>query len=105
MTEKKEKTKKLYELVGTILGKTQEKVYNKDSKYHGNNYYKLTVKIVNWENINFLYIFADKLASEQIWKDIQESNYFDKKFIFYCHNHKGNYGLVNWKELKDHGSN
>lgn len=100
MIEKKERTQKVYELVGVILGKTQEKVYNKKSDYYGSNYYKLTVKIENWENVNFLYIFADKLVSEQIWKDIQESNYFDKKFIFYCHNHQGNYSLVNWKQIK-----
>jgi hypothetical protein len=47
MENKQERARKLYELVGVIFGKTQEKVYNKKSNYYGSNYYKLAVKIEN----------------------------------------------------------
>jgi len=101
MTEvqKQARIPKLHELIGRIRGKEKVKVYGK-SKWAGTYYYKLEVNIENKE-VEGIFAFKDRLISERIWKDLEESNYVDKRFLFYCMKSSRGFGLINWKELKN----
>jgi hypothetical protein len=93
--------KKIHELIGRIKDKDREKVYT--GRFAGTYYYVLNTTIENKE-VNKLFAFKDKIELESIWKDIEESNYIDKRYLFYCERRKGGFALKNWKEL-NHGSN
>lgn len=107
MTEKKEKSIKLHELIGRILDKERDKSYS--GKFAGTYFYRLNVAIENKEGINTIFAFKDTIAKESLWKDLEESNYIDKRYLFYCllkvRKGKKCFGLVNWKEINNHGSN
>ncbi|MDR1670537.1 MAG: hypothetical protein LBR43_02340 [Spiroplasmataceae bacterium] len=94
----KQRSNYLYELVGII----REKKNNSKKERVG---YKLTVEISNLENIPFIQVWQDLIKDQQIWTTIEKDNYIDKKYLFYCQNWMGQYRLINWKELTDHGSN
>ena len=107
MEAKKEKSLKLHELVGRIKDKERDKSYS--GKFAGKYFYRLNVAIENKEGIDTIYAFSDIIEKESLWKDLEESNYIDKRYIFFCllkvRKGKKCFGLVNWKELKNHGSN
>ena len=89
----------IYELAGRVKGKKQRTDKN------GNEFWQLLVEIDNKERVNFINVFPSNLAKESMWKDIQEANYFKKEYVFFCKNYMGIYKLVDWKEIKSHGSN
>ena len=93
--------KKIYELIGRIKDKEREKVYT--GKFAGTYFYRLNVIIENKE-VNVLFAFKDKIEVESIWKDIEEANYIDKRYLFYCEKRKGGFALRNWKELQSNMS-
>ena len=95
--------KKIHELIGRIKDKEREKVYT--GRFAGTYYYVLNTTIENKEGVNKLFAFKDKIELENVWKDIEESNYIDKRYLFYCERRKGGFALRNWKELTNHGSN
>jgi len=91
------KTIKLHELTGIIINKEPRKVYNKDSPYHGNNFYKLT--ITNHKNKEeFIFVYPN-LVSPQIFQTIQQSQYIDKKYLFFCVKKPKRWILHQWEEL------
>lgn len=100
MENKQVKTPKLHELVGRIQGKVKEKVYGK-SKFANTHFYRLNVQIENKEGINTIFAFKDAIEKESVWKDLEESNYIDKKYLFYCAKSFRGYRLINWKELRN----
>jgi len=64
--------------------------------------YQLLVKLTNFVDINYIKAFKDKLTN-QIWTDLEQRQYIDKKYLFNCHNYFGKYHLINWQELNHHG--
>lgn len=93
----------IYELVGRVNEK--KKRVSKSEKYKGQTYYELLINCENKPQINKILTYSTKIEQESIWKDILESNYLDKRYLFYCKNYMGSYQLTNWKELTNHGSN
>ncbi len=87
----------IYELVGIIRGRKSQEFKNREC-------FKLIVELSNKENIHFIQAFKDKV-NNQIWQDLEKKNFIDKKYLFYCRNWMGIFRLINWKELKDYGSN
>jgi len=55
--------------------------------------------------ITRIQVFKDKLGThgeisqEQMWQDIEQTNYADKRYVFYCNLRDRKYDLIGWKEL------
>jgi len=84
----------VYQLIGKILSK----VKRKSKKYPETYYYQLNTSVENKE-VKKIFAFLPRLENEVIWKVIENSDYLDKKYLFYCKNHQGYYGLIDWEEL------
>jgi len=93
----KQRSEYLYELVGII--KQRKEPDNKIRKG-----YRLIVELTGGKekSVPFIQVWKDLLTNQQIWKAIDNKQYFDKKYIFHCQNWMGQYRLINWKELKTH---
>ena len=74
---------KLHELTGKITAKELRKVYDKKSPYHGNQHYKLQALIEN-NKAESLFAYPN-LVSPEIFQIIQQSQYIDKRYLFFCH--------------------
>ncbi|KLL02653.1 MAG: hypothetical protein MRERV_80c002 [Mycoplasmataceae bacterium RV_VA103A] len=85
----------IYELVGIIIEKKKLKIRDREC-------FKLKVETHN--QVPFISAFKDKLKNENIWTEIENNRFVDKKYTFYCRNYFGKYHLVNWQKLQDHGS-
>ena len=72
---------KLHELTGQITNKESNKVYHKDSPYHGNICHKLTITNQSKEDSIFVY---PNIVSSPILQSIEQSQYLDKKYLFFC---------------------
>lgn len=109
----KQRSNYLYELVGKI----KEKKVNKHKQRTGFN---LVVAIDNFPQITTLKAFQDKLKNRQIWSELEQNEFLDKRYHFQCLNYFGDYHLIDWKEIvasfseteastekeiKNHGSN
>jgi len=103
-TMNKLRSEYIYRLIGQILSKRSVSAPF-DSKYAGKSYLKLMVVIKNNPQIKTIQAFPNKLTNPQIWTDLEVNNYLGKKYILSCQNYRGSYHLMDWKELKDHGSN
>ena len=101
-----QKERKIHDLIGTIQAKNKRKVYDKKSPYLGSYFYQLEVQLEN-RLADKIYVFKEYLQKEQIWKDIEESNYIDHRYLFQCSKSRrsGQFALVNWKELKSNNFN
>ena len=82
-----------YHLIGTIQGKS----LRRNPKYT-QHFYQLTISCENLSQITKITVFKPKV-SPQIWKAIEASNCFGKRYHFICRNYSGYYYLVDWKEL------
>lgn len=82
----------IYELFGQVNSKQLKK------KKNGQPFYQLTVVLVK-EKTKKINAFTDSLKRKDIWKEIEQSNYVGKKYLFYCQNWMGSYYLMDWKEL------
>ena len=71
-----------YELTGEVLSKEKLKVYDKKSPFLGNDYYRLKITKENENKNYFLFVYSN-LVSEAIFKDIEASNYVDKRYHFW----------------------
>jgi len=101
MTEvqKQARIPKLHELIGRIRGKEKVTIYG-ESKWKGTYWYRLEVNIEN-KNIGQIKVFKDRLETEKIWKAIEDAEYVDKRYLFFCSSFMGSWQLNNWKELKN----
>jgi hypothetical protein len=102
----KEQNNKNYEFTGKITGKYNRKVYNKMSKHFRKTYFRLQVELENQKEIKEILVFQDSKR----WKEIEKSQYVDRRYLFFCSPKVANYQivsyqLVDWKELENHGSN
>lgn len=82
----------LYDLVGIIKEK-------KRMKFKDRGCFKLIVELTNYPQVSFIQAFQDKLTKQQIWAEIEQSKFIDKRYIFHCQNYFGNYHLVDWEEI------
>jgi len=87
----------IYELVGKVASKKLKA--DKNSQL----FYQLTVTLENKPTVKFIAVFASNLTKQSIWKEIEQSNYAGKEYLFYCKNYKDLYNLVDWTELTNHG--
>jgi len=108
MTEQK-KERPVWELVGKVnrkitketLPKTKQKALEEGKKVDDYSY-RLVIACENLPQVTKLCVFKDRLISERIWKDIEESNYAGKRYLFYTiRGMYGSYLLINWRELKN----
>ena len=102
----KQRSQYIYELIGRVNEKRQRT--SKGEEYKGQKYYELLINCENKPQVNKLFAYQSKIETEKIWQDILNSNYIDKRYLFYCKNYMGNYRIINWKELnkqESHGSN
>ena len=92
----------IYQLAGRITDKKAKK------KKDGTTFYQLATVIPDQEQVKKINVFADSCKKQEIWQEIEASNYIKKEFLFYCKNYMGSYFLVDWQELEikeNHGSN
>lgn len=107
MTEARSKT--IHELIVKVLGKKKRKPSletiqkaQETGKKLDEYFYQLEITCENKPKANKVYVFKDNLESEKVWKDIESSEYIDKRYLFYCQmGMYGSYRLVNWKQLKN----
>jgi len=89
----------IYHLIGQILSKGKRT--SQEEKYQGIYYYQLNVKIENKE-VKKIFAFPTTLASKQIWTQLENDEYLDKRYTFLCKNYRGYYRLIDWEELTTH---
>ena len=88
----------LYQFQGQILKKRLAQA-SPHSKYAGQPYYVLNLQLLD-QTRQSIQVFPTKLAQQQIWTTIEQSQCFSKKYLFRCRNQRGYYYLVDWEELK-----
>lgn len=88
----------LYKFNGTIQSKNR-RTNPKYSQY----FYQLNITCTNFPQITKIFAFKDKLFNPQIWPTLESDQYLGKTYLFFCHNYRGSYYLVNWKELTSSG--
>ena len=93
-TMNKARAEYIYQLTGTIQNQKLQIINNRIS-------YKLAVNIKSRPEIKKIRVWKEKLTNSQIWQEIQENKFFEKKYLFFCHNWMGHYSLVDWKELSN----
>ena len=100
-------SKTIHELIGVkVIDKTADK--NGAGRHAGETFYRLNITCENKPEIKVVKVFKDMvgthgdISQEEIWNDVLNANYADKRYIFYCHRKDLiHYGLVGWKELEN----
>jgi hypothetical protein len=62
----------------------------------------LLVKCENRPQVKKIFAYKEIVEKESVWKDIEKSNYFGKKYLFYCQQWMNVFRIVDWKELTNH---
>ena len=89
------------EFTGKIVSKEPRKVYKKN-EFYGNTNYKLKVLRENGKRENYEIIFAyANLVSQQVFSTIEQSQYIDKRYLFYYERKRNGLILQNWRELEN----
>lgn len=85
--------KKIYEFIGKVSGKIQEKNYHTKELF-----YRLSI----WENkeLDMISVYQ-RNVNEKIWKDVSEGNYYGKAYAFFCEKVASYFHLKDWKEIKE----
>jgi hypothetical protein len=89
---------KLLERTGQITHKELKKVYDKRSVYYGNDHYRLTVNLEQLTRPTHLFVYQN-VVSPRIWQTIHQSQYVDKRYLFFCEKRSRGFMLHNWREL------
>jgi len=90
--------KKRADYVYELVGKIATKQLKKDKS--GNPFYKLIVNIENKTEVDIINVFPNL---EKVWINLDNSKFHGKKYLFFCKNYMGNYSLLDWQELNQHG--
>lgn len=101
----------IYHLVGVINKRTKYEIRKGEQK--GQFYWRLDSIIENKPEIKSVKIYANSLENKAIWDAVENKEWFGKRYDLQCRNSRGNYYLINWKELgqsssekaDDYGSN
>ncbi|WNE40217.1 MAG: hypothetical protein GBAus27B_000284 [Mycoplasmataceae bacterium] len=81
-------------LIGSVINQQKKKVYNKDSQFNGQIYYKLTIG--NFSQQHTLFAYAN-LLKENLWKIIELKNY-QSSYLFTTQKTKKRLILLDFKE-------
>ena len=93
----KARSEYIYQLTGKI--KNKNKRNSKVKKYQGTYFWQLNVEIENKPQIEKIMVFLLTLENKTVWEEIENTDYLDKKYTFFCKNYQGSYRLINWEEL------
>lgn len=85
--------KKIHEFLGQVTGKFQDTLY--DTK---ENIYRLRVKLENNNSVDEFQV-RKSLVENSVWEKVVNSDYIDKRYLFFCDKITSTYRLKNWKEL------
>ena len=92
---------KEYHLKGSIINKDYIKKYQ--GRLKGQGYYELKVELTkNTKPAIFggtIQAIREKILDDNIWNDIIEDNWIDKKYLFTCYKYGYIYRLIRWKEI------
>ena len=88
---------KLQEFTGWIVDKEKKKVYDKTGEWYGNPYFKLTVIKEKDRQKLILFVYSN-LVSPKIFQTIEQSQYVDKRYLFFCEKKTRGFLLHNWQE-------
>ena len=92
--------KQIWELRGEVISKQEVRQYRGELK--GQSYYKLNVKLTAATKpavfLGYIQAYRRDILDDEIWNDILESNYINKKYLFFCYKHVHNYQLMKWRE-------
>jgi hypothetical protein len=95
---KKRNIIKTIDFIGEIERKASNKV--RRGEFRGKPFFELELKKQPGETrTTLIYAFTGLVQREEIWKDIEQNNFLSKKYIFTCANSRGNYQLIDWKEV------
>ena len=70
------------QFTGKVISKELKKVYNKNSPFLGNLFYKLNLVIEPDNNPNYLFAYPN-LVNQEIFSTIENSQYIDKRYLFF----------------------
>src|SRR5918912_3163712 len=76
------KKNKKHEKIVTIVDKEPRKVYNKNSLFYGNNFYRLTTKLEKNNKEEFFFAYPN-IVSKEIISTIETTSYTDKRYLFF----------------------
>ena len=83
-TETKTRQKKVLEFFGRV--KTKKEIKQND----------LEVEIYDNAKVDNIQVMKDNV-SDEIWEAVLNSDYYNRNFVFYCHQQGQRYRLTNWK--------
>ena len=87
----------LQKFPGRIKRKEKKKVYNKESEFNGNTYFKL--QIVNEEFQEKKIFVYPNIARQKIFRDITNNVHVDNWYFFFCQKKGNRWILHSWQEL------
>jgi hypothetical protein len=97
------KERKLHQLTGTIKGSYSGLVTNKKSPHKGRSFYILEIKEQNLfgpPSTKVIYAFYN-LVSPKIWTILEQKNYQDKIYHFFCEKRVRGWRLKEMKEIEN----
>ncbi|CAG8838300.1 20250_t:CDS:2 [Gigaspora margarita] len=94
--------KQIYELIGVKVKEKLSKITYAGT-YAGKIGYHLMVEVDDRPEIKKIYAYQDSVGLTGS-VDIEESNYADQRYLFYCHLNDRKYYLIGWKELNNNSS-
>ena len=100
---------KIRNLTGMIIHKEPYKVYSKNSPYLGNQCYKLQIVVIKEKDSQqrekeTLFIYPN-LVRKEIFSTIEQIQYLDKRYLFFCEKKAKGWVLHDWKELTNTSEN
>ena len=93
-TETKTRKKKVLEFFGRV--KTKKEIKQNSGRYVGQIRYDLVVEIYDEPKVDNIQVMKDNV-SDEIWEAVLNSDYYNRNFVFYCHQQGQRYRLTNWK--------
>lgn len=92
-----------HELTGLIIAKEPRKVYDKSSKYRGNSFYRIIVLSEPKQQEEYLFVYPN-VVNTNIFQVIEQSQYVDHRYLFFCQKSSKRLILVNWRELPNNNA-
>jgi hypothetical protein len=92
----------VYELIGQIKWKIRNRVYI--GKHAGRFYYRLDCQIENKDGIKEIFAFWEMVWKDSLWQTIEtmeEEQYANKRYLFFCIRRRGKFALTDWRELSN----
>lgn len=82
----------IYQLIGKINSKNRRVG---KQEYQGTYYYQLNITCENKPKVEKIMAFPLALENKAVWEKIENIDYLDKKYTFFCKNYRGSYRLIN----------